>query len=80
MKRLLVLILALGLLLTFVACGDKNGDGADESETRSGESESELADESILTESESQSEIEEDDWFGEEEESETQPDRWTDNH
>ena len=80
MKKLLMLTLAICLLLTFVACGDKDSEGADESKTQSTESESELTDESISTESESQSKVEEDDWFGEEEESETQPDRWTDNH
>ena len=80
MKKLLMLLLALCLLLTFVACGDKDGAGDAESGPKATESETELADESILDDSESKAQVEDDDWLGEDEESESQPDRWTDHH
>ena len=79
MKKLLTILLAFGLLLSFVACTDKDGGGADESSSQPIISESELTEESNPTESGSLAESEEDAWFGEEE-SESQSDRYTDNH
>ena len=78
MKKLLTILLVICLLLSFVACTDKDSGGADESSSQPTISESELTEESNSDESESQTVAEEDDWFGEEE-SESQSDRWTNN-
>ena len=112
MKKLLILLLAFCLLISFVACGDKeemvdeseitvNGDGendltdtgGDTHETESNLTESDSNGEASLTESESDGIGEESgsadsetvtaddgDFEDEEEEDQTVPDRWTNNH